>query len=202
MTHPNLAHFEDCTDIVETLELTDEQRATLVEAPQGAFTPIGIGHVAVLELDLALGIRKRGGDNLPETVARGLVTAGKLLAEVPALEPRLPLFSAVVRGEDGQEIGLLTQDFSNGGETALQKEFFPVPDMGPIPKPTPLHGLVHDVLGATKLDRRVYSRMTAVTADWQSSRVLVDFHRVLRPGQEAQPIAIALERIDEVTIQL
>ena len=200
MPHPNLTHFEDCTDIIASLRLADEQRSRIREAPANAFTPIGIGHIAVLELDLPLGIRKRQGGRLQERVARGLVAAGKLLAHAPAMEGTVPLFSAVVLDENGQPVGTLTQDFSNGGSTPLRKELFGIPIMGPLKQPTPLHAVVHDALGPVNIDRKAFGSMSAATTGWEPTRYMVDYETLLRPDHDRVQMDAIMGRIDELTI--
>src|SRR5579863_8896644 len=106
-----LDHFEDCAEIVQSLRLTAEHRDRIREAPRGEFTPVGVGHIAVLEHDVALGVKKKDQPGRArERVAREIVTLGKVLAHRPDLAGRAPMFSALVLSGYGREEGVLTED--------------------------------------------------------------------------------------------
>jgi len=188
--------------MVQSLQLTADHRGRIQAAPQGEFTPVGVGRIAVLEHDVALGIKKKDPGRTRERVAREIVTLGKVLAHSPDLADRAPMFSALVLDGYGREEGILTEDLSRDGPGVLSEEFFGIPLMGPIPTPTPLHGAVREALGSNNVERAAFGRMTAVTAGWEPQQFLVGFHDVLRRDQEPDLVRTVLERMEEVTIRI
>lgn len=198
-----LDHFEDCAEIVQSLELDPEQLDRIRAAAPGEFTPVGIGHIAVLEHDAALGVKKQDqGRTARERVAREIVTMGKLLAVRPDLADKAPLFSALLLGPGGHEEGILTEDLGAGSSSPLQEEFFGIPIMGPPETPTPLHAAVREAFGSNNIHREAFGRMTAVTTGWGPRQVLVDYADVLRRDQDREMIGTVMERLEEVSIQL
>ncbi len=195
-------HFEDCAEIAQSLRLTDQHRDRIRQAPQGEFTSVGIGHIAVLDHDAALGIKKKGPGSARERVAREIVTLGKILAHAPDLAGRAPMFSALVLDGFGREEGVLTEDMSPDGQASLREAFVAVPLMGPIPTPTPLHEAVRGALGENNVERRTFGHMTATTGGFEPQEFLVGFHDVLRRDQEPDLVRTVLERMEEVTIRI
>lgn len=163
-----VGYLSDTAQIVDGIDFDYDLQTAILNAPEGQFTPLGRVACELLGTEIFIGIKKRGDER---RALREIAIAETLIRANPELRSALPLFAACATSFDNP-IGVLTEDFSEGGLVKVEEDKHRVrPFTPPWDLPTEFHKRVSEALGGI-FCAEAFGHMSAVLED---KTVLVDF---------------------------
>lgn len=198
-------YAEACKEAFELIEVDEKLTSKIREASPSEFTPIGTVALGGDDFAVHAGIKRRIAvhyTSVAERVAREILVGDELLTHKPQRVQSLPAFVIPVFEKDGKSVGILTEDFTEGGIQHLEEDYWRFGTFRTERKDIP-EGLTLDVYDA--LEGQVYMEALGHTQGRVGSsgvEVLIDFDEVpdnsivkekIGPYEEfAQAIAITL----------
>ncbi len=181
-----------CRESFEMLaldSLSQDVTARILEVSTATFTPLGgIALGGDPDLIVYAGLKTRQPDSV-KRVAQELFLGDQLLLHREGRVNSLPLFTLPVAGTGGDDLGILTEDFTQDGTKKLDEQYLQFSGIGVERERVP-EGLYSDVYDA--LGGNVYSEAFGHMMGWVGHHeVLVDFDDV------ATPPAKVLDRYEE-----
>lgn len=176
-------YSSDCLDAFDLLSLDPDAVSGILEAEHGRFT--AIGGVSLADMPFPAGIKKRSAYEARTRVARELYFADRLLTAFPSRSSSLPMFTFAVKNEArGRYVGMLTEDFTQGGSRLLDetRNSFGLSYRRATREDAPegLHRDVYDAL-AGAVYNEAFRHMIGFVFDRE---VLIDFDDVAYPARE------------------
>lgn len=170
-----MSYLERNSQLIEEIRgnLTFLRGAVVGRNRRTRFTEVGSYQSPFLGSRIYLGLKEYYGPfrnplRLAERVSQELAIMQCIAIKLPHLLSELPLCYARLLGKEGQVLGIIMEDFSQGGKLKVRNVFWPPPGIESI-----------FIKGSTESDA-----IAKMVVEVNGQRRLMDFYPIFEPGKE------------------